>query len=285
MPELPEVEMVRRSLLPHIVGKTIAAVEPLHAKPIATTPEIIDVLPSHTITNIDRRGKLLIIETDDENINVAVHLKMTGQLLFTEANYMSGGGHTLTKTDLQLPHKHTRLDVIFTDSSHLYFNDLRLFGYVRLLDQEQVIAAKAKFGIEPGLDNFTLDAFEKIFKGRKTNLKALLLNQSLIAGLGNIYVDEACFYAKVRPTKNVQTLTKKQKKELFAGSAKVIEDSINNGGTTFYSFQDGNGKEGNYIDQLNVFSKEGTPCPRCGTTIKKIQFAGRGTHYCPNCQK
>lgn len=285
MPELPEVEMVRRSLLPHIVGKTVQTVAALHPKPIALTPEIVSVLPTHTITNVKRRAKLVIITTDNSNINVVVHLKMTGQLLFLKAGNMSGGGHTLTKTDLQLPHRHTRVTITFTDGSHLYFNDMRLFGYVRLLSATQLQAATAEYGIEPGLDNFTLEAFLQIFTGKKTNLKALLLNQSLIAGLGNIYVDEACFYAKVRPTKKVQTLTKKQKQELFEGCKKVIQDAINNGGTTFYSFKDGNGTAGNYIDQLKVFSKEGTPCARCGTKIKKIKHAGRGTHFCPSCQK
>lgn len=284
MPELPEVEVVRLTLEPHIVGKTVQHLEALHPKPVSYTPEILDALTGRTIASINRRGKLLYISFTEPNMHVAIHLKMTGQLIYQDAAQMEGGGHTLSKTDHQLPHRHTRVQLNFTNGSSLFFNDLRLFGYWKLVNDVQLAAILNTYGIEPGMDNFTKDAFFAALKGRKTNIKALLLNQKLISGLGNIYVDEACFYAKVKPTRRVNSLKKSEKELLYEGSKHVILDSIKHGGTTFYSFADGEGKAGNYLTQLHVFAKEGTPCSRCDTEIKKIKHAGRGTHFCPGCQ-
>lgn len=293
MPELPEVEVVRQTLEPCIVGKTIKKIKALHPKPIQATPEIVTILPGKTVATIKRRGKLLYLSFKEPDVFVAIHLKMTGQLIFeakpkkglpAEASAKVGGGHTLSKTDHSLPHAHTRLIATFTDGSQLFFNDLRLFGYWRLLNSKQLEEVLTEYGIEPGLENFTKDAFLHALKNKKTNIKALLLNQKLISGLGNIYVDEACFYAKIKPTRSVNSLKKAEKELLFEGCKHVILDSIKHGGTTFYSFVHSDGKAGTYLDKLNVFAKQGTPCPRCGANITKIKHAGRGTHFCPNCQ-
>jgi formamidopyrimidine-DNA glycosylase len=285
MPELPEVEMVRRTLESCIVGKTIANVQVLHQKPISHSPSLPFELPGKTIQAVHRRGKLLYIALDDPNCFVAIHLKMTGQLIYQDALTMHGGGHTLTKTDHKLPHKHTRLWLEFTDQSRVFFNDLRLFGYLKILSKTDLEAVLKTYGIEPGMENFTEANFLTALANKTTTIKAALLNQSLISGLGNIYVDEACFYAKVLPNRRIDTLKKAEKLLLFKGCEHVILDSIAHGGTTFYSFVHTDGSKGSYLDKLHVFSRQGKPCYRCETIIKKIKHAGRGTHFCPGCQK
>ena len=285
MPELPEVETVRRSLLPFVVGKKITSIEILHEKTTREDPQINRKLKGKTISDISRRGKLIVFHLDDVDLHLLCHLKMTGQLLYADGSAKAGGGHTLSKHDLNLPNRHTRTAIHFTDGSTLYYNDLRLFGYLKTVKSPELEAILASYGIEPGMDNFTEEAFMQALKKRKTNIKALLLNQSVISGLGNIYVDEACFYAGVRPTRNVQRLTKKEKQLLYEGSKKIIQHAVDAGGTTFYSFTSSDGERGNYFDELHVFSKEGQGCTRCKGTIKKIKHAGRGTHFCPECQK
>jgi formamidopyrimidine-DNA glycosylase len=301
VPELPEVENVRRSLLPHVRGKTIARVTVRHPKIIRLDPQLPRRLKGKKIAGIDRVGKLLIFRFAADDRVLLIHLKMTGQLIFAggkkaggraEAGLpdearkaKAGGGHSLTEIDLQLPHDRTRIIVEFTDDSALYFNDLRLFATMRTASAEELSIIVSTYGIEPMQRNFTREAFENIFRNRNTNVKALLLNQTLIAGLGNIYVDEVCHYAGVRPSRNARRLTLAEKRKLFDGCRKIIGDAIDAGGTTFHSFLHGDGREGGYLPRLRVFGRQGQPCPRCKTVIRKTKVAGRGTHFCPGCQK
>ena len=198
---------------------------------------------------------------------------------------MVGGGHTLTPHQIKLPHKHTHLIFDFEDKSRLFFNDVRKFGYIKKIPAKNLPEIYAQYGIEPLTKNYTQEAFSKIFKNRKTTLKALLLNQKNIAGLGNIYVDEACFRSGIRPDRLVKTLTKTEIKKLFENCALVLDLSIKAGGTTFYNFTHSDGKSGNYFQKLQVFARAGKPCRQCGSSIQKIKIAGRGTHLCPQCQK
>lgn len=287
MPELPEVETVRLQLLHKVVGKRIKRVEVFHQKTVAYDTTFTARLAGQTIEHIDRVGKLLIMSfTDAPDLFLLAHLKMTGQFLFRDKAGILGGGHSLTAADTrELPGKHTRVAFFFTDGSALFFNDMRLFGYTKLATADEVMAARAKFGPEPIHDDFDLEAFALGLRRRKTPVKAALLDQSFIAGLGNIYVDEALFRAAVRPTRRADRVTKKEAYEIATHGGAVMRHSIAVGGTTFQHFVDTGGENGNYTDYLQVFGKQNTPCPMCGTLIRKIRVAGRGTHYCPTCQK
>jgi len=285
MPEMPEVEVVRRQLEAHILNREIESVELLHPKITRKNPEFKEALVGDQFKAVSRIGKLLTFEFKDYHGFMLAHLKMTGQFIFVDENQKFGGGHSLTESDFELPHKHTRVIFHFKDGSNLYFNDMRLFGYLQLVAPDEKESIWNGYGIEPGRPNYTWENFEPLFNKRKTTLKALLLNQKVISGLGNIYVDEACFRSGVLPFREVPTLTQLEKKELFKHGSEVMMESIKRGGTTFYSFLTADGKKGNFSDELEVFDRAGQPCYKCGNIISKIKHAGRGTHFCSTCQK
>ena len=287
MPELPEVETVRLQLRHKVVGKKIESVEVFHSKSVNHDDAIEDTLRGKTIADIDRIGKLMIFSfVGESDVFLLAHLKMTGQFFYTDASgEIAGGGHTMSAYDMDLPMKHTRVGFHFTERTSLYFNDMRLFGYTKIATAAEVAIARAKFGPEPIHDGFDTDWFASKLKKRRTPIKAALLDQSFIAGLGNIYVDEALWRAKVRPTRSADKVTKKEAQALAKAAGDVMNESIAVGGTTFQHFKDTGGENGNFTDYLKVFGQQGTKCPRCGETIKKIRCAGRGTHYCPGCQK
>tara|TARA_B100002051_G_C16745407_1_gene647276 strand:- start:10952 stop:11821 length:870 start_codon:yes stop_codon:yes gene_type:complete len=289
MPELPEVETVRNQLRQKVNGKKISSVEVFHSKSVNHDIDIEEKLLNKKIADIDRIGKLMIFSFEKEtDLFLLAHLKMTGQFFFVDpTGDVDGGGHSMTAADTDLPMKHTRVGFHFSDHSSLYFNDMRLFGYVKIANAEEVRIARSKFGPEPITKNFDAEWFYKKLKTRKTPIKAALLDQSFVAGLGNIYVDEALWRAKVRPTRRADKLTKKEALALASASGDVMNESIAVGGTTFQHFKDTGGENGNFTDYLKVFGQQGKSCPRkdCNGTIKKIRCAGRGTHYCPACQK
>lgn len=287
MPELPEVETVRLQLLHRLKGRTVAAVTVHHHKSVDHNADFSTLVTGKVIDHIDRIGKLMIFNfADTPDFFLLAHLKMTGQFLFLDpAGNVGGGGHSLSPTDTHLPNRHTRISFMLDNGMQLFFNDMRLFGYVKIADTAEVEAARRKFGPEPITENFDVDYFIKGLKRRKTPIKAALLDQSFVAGLGNIYVDEALFAAKVRPTRRADKVTKAEAIALAKAAGEIMNNSIRVGGTTFQHFVDTGGDNGNYTDYLQVFGKQGTPCPRCGSTIKKIRCAGRGTHFCPGCQR
>lgn len=284
MPELPEVETVRRQLRRYILQKPIKKVRAEVSKIIGNEEAFIRQLPGVSFTDIQRTGKLLIFRTNKPNTNVLCHLKMTGQLIFVDQEPKAGGGHSLTSVDLELPHKHTHIDIIFKDGSHLYFSDMRKFGYMKLASDDEVLREQKKFGIEPIAPDFRYEDVASLFAKRTTTVKALLLNQKLVAGLGNIYVDEVCFKSGVRPDRIASTLTSDEIKKIFKFSREVLQHAVEVGGTTFYSFRRADGKKGGYQNYLQVFQRDGQPCHTCGTTIIKTKVTGRGTHICPKCQ-
>ncbi len=287
MPELPEVETVRLQLRRGVVGKTIKAVEVFHNKTVAHDEAIEDKLVGKTVADIDRIGKLMIFSfVGVDDVFLLAHLKMTGQFFVVTPMGIDGGGHSMTPADTRdLPGRHTRVAYYFTDDTVLYFNDMRLFGYTKLASKAEVLKARSGFGpelIDPLFDD---GWFVERIRKRQTPVKAALLDQSFVSGLGNIYVDEALWRVGVRPTRRANKLTKKEAAALRAAARDVMLESIAVGGTTFQHFVDTGGQNGNFTDYLKVFGKQGTACVRCGTTIVKIRCAGRGTHYCPGCQK
>lgn len=286
MPELPEVEVVRSQLSKNILGKKIVSVEAEVSKLVGNNPKFAKDLVGCSIEEIERKGKLLIFMTNKLDLYILGHLRMTGQLIYRGKNRdLSGGGHTLSAGDLELPHKHTHVTISFEDGSRLYFNDMRKFGFLRLATEEEVLLEKSKYGVEPISSKYTMALFKSLFKDQTTTIKAFLLNQKNIAGLGNIYVDEVCFMSKVRPDRKVKTLKEKEKESIFHASRKVLEESIKAGGTTFNNFRNAKGELGRFLEFLQVFKREGLPCFSCGKMILKTKVAGRGTHYCPGCQK
>jgi formamidopyrimidine-DNA glycosylase len=287
MPELPEVETVRLQLLHKILGRRLKQVQVFKPKSVANNEQFAEILKGKSFSHIDRIGKLLIFHfAKEDDLFLLAHLKMTGQFFFLDKDGVSGGGHSQSLADIrELPGKHTRIAFYFTDGSSLYFNDMRMFGYMKIATTQEVQQAKARFGQEPIADDFDTELFATTLKRRKTPIKAALLDQTFIAGLGNIYVDEALFAAAVRPTRRADKVTKKEAYAIAQASGTVMKKAIAVGGTTFQHFADTDGERGNYSDYLQVFGKQNTPCPKCQSLIKKIRVAGRGTHYCPTCQK
>ena len=287
MPELPEVETVRLQLKYKVIGKTIKSIEVFHPKTVAHDDAIEATLKNKTILDIDRVGKLLIFSFKKQpDIFLLAHLKMTGQFFYVgEKGDVVGGGHSMTAADCDLPGKHTRVAFHFTDNTTLYFNDMRLFGYTKLATKTEVDAARARFGQEPIDTTFDLAAFTAGLQKRKAPIKAVLLDQSFVAGLGNIYVDEALWRAKVHPTRLGSAVNTKEARMIAKAAREVLTESIAVGGTTFQHFVDAEGNPGNFTNHLQVFGKQKTPCTRCKTIIQKTRVAGRGTHFCPKCQK
>jgi len=363
MPELPEVETVRRDLEKVLVGKKITAVEVLDKKIVGNKPAVfVLATKGKKIVGVERRGKLLAFKLSSGEFLLA-HMKMTGQLIYAQlssprkrgfsrsaggsgfvpvktgiksgmtstiaggparpaSTAVVAGGHQVGKNDLTVPNKFTRVIFAFSPPARggeaegvgaggtLYFNDLRRFGYLKIVSKEEKETIfKNNFGIEPLTPDFKLPAFTKIFQNRKTNLKAILMNQKLISGLGNIYVDEACFGAGLLPWRSAKSLKPPEIKKLFSCIQKVIAVAIKNRGTTFKDFRDGAGGRGAHYNFLNVYGRKGLPCKRCNrgitptlrsglttgrarksslahlVVVKKIKHAGRGTHFCEKCQK
>lgn len=287
MPELPEVETVRRGLFGLIIGRKVKAVEHMAPKsfPNAAT-DVKQFLIGAQITNVRRRAKVLLIDLST-NYTLVIHLKMTGQMVF-RGEAVFGAGHPNDSLVGELPDRSTRVMVTFTDGSHLYFNDQRKFGWVRLLPTLEVpnIDFMKKVGPEPLEDDFTVEAFATRFTRRgKTSIKAALLDQTVVAGVGNIYADESLWGAKVHPLRLVNTLMPAEFQALYTELRAVMNLAIEKGGSTDKNYVNAEGKRGSYMDFARVFRREGKPCPRCGTVIVKFKAAGRGTHICPQCQK
>jgi formamidopyrimidine-DNA glycosylase len=288
MPELPEVETVRLQLLAKVVGKTITKVDVYNAKTTGTNPKFKKLLIGKKIVTIERIGKLLIfVFAAQPKLFLLGHLKMTGQFFFVDKNgKVKGGGHSLTAGDTKtFPGRHTRTAFHFSDGTALYFNDMRKFGYTKLVNETELAQIKLGYGPEPIDLAFDKVWFADTVRARKRSIKAVLLDQKFVAGLGNIYVDEALWHAKIRPDRLANTLTKKEALLLAHTAGEVMREAIKVGGTTFRDFAHTDGKEGNFSDYLEVFARIGEKCRRCKKVIKKSRVAGRGTHFCSGCQK
>lgn len=287
MPELPEVETVRRGLHELIIGRVIRRVE--HDNPKSFPNAQADVkkfLIGAKIIDVRRRAKVLMIDMSS-GYSLVIHLKMTGQLVF-RGEAVFGAGHPSDSLIGQLPDRSTRVTFEFSDGSHLYFNDQRKFGWVKLMPTLEIpnIDFMQKVGPEPLEADFTPEQFAERFKRRaKTSIKAALLDQTVIAGVGNIYADEALWGAQIHPQRLVGSLTSSEFKQLYAELRTVMNLAIEKGGSTDKNYVNARGKRGSYLNFARVFRREGLACPRCGTPIIKFKHAGRGTHICPHCQK
>ena len=287
MPELPEVETVARGLRRLIVGKNIVKVSHDNAKSSPNSlVEVNNFMVGANIGGVRRRAKVIIIDLDD-SWSLVAHLKMTGQMVYRgEENW--GAGHPNDDFLAELPVRATRVQIEFSDGSKLFFNDQRKFGWMKLLPTAEIknMPFFVKVGPEPLEDSFTLENFIDRFKRKKRSaIKAALLDQSVIAGVGNIYADESLWRAQIHPETRVESLDSSEFKRLYEAVRYVMNLSIEKGGSTARNYVNADGGKGNYLDYANVFRKEGSLCARCGSEIIKTRVAGRGTHICPVCQK
>lgn len=269
MPELPEVETIARGLRPDVVGRMVVAVRCYWARHIFT-PELAELqmrLPGKRVTAVGRRGKYLVFDLDGPD-TLIMHLKMSGQLAVTDPD--------------EPLHAHVRTVFELDDSRELRFTDQRKFGKVYLVsDPDQVLG---KLGPEPLTDAFSVDGFTQQLRKRKRAMKPLLLDQSFVAGVGNIYADEALHQAGIHPLRPADTLTAKEIQKLHAAIRSVLVTGIEKQGATISLYRQPSGQSGSMQDEFTVYGRTGEPCLRCGQPIERAVVAARGTHYCPMCQ-
>ena len=287
MPELPEVETVRRGLSELIIGKVVASESHDTEKGFPNAADDVrQFLIGATITAVRRRAKVLMIDLST-HYSLIIHLKMTGQLVFVGETRF-GAGHPNDSLVNDLPDKSTRVTLEFQDGTKLFFNDQRKFGWMRLMPTIEIpnIDFMQKVGPEPLDKDFTAKEFTQRFERRgRTTIKAALLDQSVVAGVGNIYADESLWGAKIHPQRLVNTVTEQEFETLFHELREVMNLAVEKGGSSNHTYVNAEGKKGSYMDFARAFRREGLPCPRCGTIIEKLRVAGRGTHICPFCQQ
>ncbi len=288
MPELPEVETVKRGLKRLIVGRVVKSVENRDS-PKSFPNSSIDVenfLLGARITDVRRRAKVLMIDFDT-NYTLVVHLKMTGQLVYI-GNERWGGGHPNDSFINSLPDRFTREIIVFDDNSCLYFNDMRKFGWMKLIPTAEVENMEfiKKIGPEPFDETFTADDFIKRIRRRNnTTMKSAILDQTTIAGVGNIYADESLWMTSIHPATRVRDVSDEEIAKLLQNIKNVMKTSIEKGGSTDRNYVDAEGNKGSYLKFAKVFRREGQKCFRHEDNfIEKIRVAGRGTHICSVCQ-
>lgn len=288
MPELPEVETVRRGLSTLLVGHIVESVSSDTPKSFPNaSADVSQFLVGARVTDIRRRAKVLMIDLDT-NYSLVIHLKMTGQIVYRGAAVF-GAGHPNDSLIGELPDRSTRVIFELNKGAKLFFNDQRKFGWVRLIPTIEIpnIDFMKKVGPEPLEDSFTPELFvERLRRRKNTTIKAAILDQTVLAGIGNIYADEGLWGAKIHPAIRVRDVPENKLKKLFTELRLVLELSIEKGGSTDRNYVNAEGKKGSYISFARVFRKEGTPCQRHpDTLIQKIKVAGRGTHICSKCQQ
>ncbi|HSX31276.1 MAG TPA: bifunctional DNA-formamidopyrimidine glycosylase/DNA-(apurinic or apyrimidinic site) lyase [Candidatus Saccharimonadales bacterium] len=288
MPELPEVETVRIGLSQYLPKRVFAATLNDNARSFPNPPADVDAFViGASVTAVRRRAKVLIIDLSSA-YSLVIHLKMTGQLVFVSDTARFGAGHPNDSLVGQLPDKSTRVEFTFTDGSKLFFNDQRKFGWVRLLPTAEVpnIDFMKKVGPEPLEADFTAKQFvERLQRRKNTSIKAALLDQTVIAGVGNIYADESLWGAKIHPATRVANVSVQKLHTLFTELRTVLNLAIEKGGSSDKNYVNAEGKRGSYLSFARVFRREGQTCPRCGSNIVKLRVAGRGTHICPKEQR
>lgn len=272
MPELPEVETVRRGLEKLILGKKISNIDIRYSKMIKTDlDEFKRELPGQVFQSMGRRGKYLIFYLSDKVL--ISHLRMEGKYFYYPD---------------QVPErKHAHLFIQFEDGGSLVYEDVRKFGTMELLAPELLEAyfLSKKLGPEPTEQDFDLPTFQQALQKSKKPIKSHLLDQTLVAGLGNIYVDEVLWRAKIHPSRLSNSLTAQEARKVHDETIKVLGQAVEKGGSTIRTYTNAFGEDGTMQEFHQVYDKAGQACSRCGTIIEKIQLGGRGTHFCPNCQR
>jgi formamidopyrimidine-DNA glycosylase len=280
VPELPEVETIRRVLQDVLPGHGV--IDAYCSKPKmlrGQDPRVFESgLEGRRCESVDRRGKFLLIRLDLKTL--LVHLGMTGQIFACSDD----GGACVPKPRPGLPDKHTHLQIKLTQGMRLYFRDVRMFGRYALIDREEELSLFRRLGPEPLGGGFTSrDFFERVHK-RHTTIKAVLLDQRAVAGVGNIYADESLFRAGIRPETRAGDLTREQARRLHRSLRRVLREAVYSGGTTLSDYLDPRDRRGTFQWKLHVYGRQGEKCFRCGEPIQRSVVAQRGTHFCPSCQ-
>ena len=273
MPELPEVETIRRGLEKYLVGKKIIDIEILDKKLLPGQPFH---LAGGKVAAVRRFGKGLVIDLGS-GYSIAAHIKMTGQFIYQDKKI---------KNNLKLPSKYTRLIFKLDNNAHLFFNDVRKFGWIKILKTSEIkkLSFFKELGPEPFKD-FTLKYFQTVLKKSDTPVKSLLMDQKKIGGVGNIYANDALNLARIDPRKKSSTLKDAEINKLFDAVHAVLKNGLKYGGATENNFVNVLGQSGTYQNHFLAYGRDGEKCYNCGNIIKKIRLAGRGTYFCSNCQK
>lgn len=271
MPELPEVETIKRQLNLLTAGKKIKEAEVLLPKIIkAPLAEFKKTVEGATIKELDRRAKVLIIKLSN-GWSMLVHLKLSGQLIFDGQKF-----------------KHTRVVFQFSDGHCLIFNDMRQFGYIKLVSTDELddFFRKEEFGPEPFDKNFTLPRFVAILDKRpQTKIKQFLMDQTNIAGVGNIYADEILFASRVNPLRQIKDLKPSEIRAVYKNIKKILSEAVKAKGTSADLYLDAYGRQGDFLPKLKVYGRQSQKCVKCKGEIKRIKIGGRSAHFCPRCQK
>ncbi len=282
MPELPEVETVRRGLQKKVRDKEIkeAIIKVSKIIQIPSAEEFIARVKGKKIREVDRRGKYIIIHLDSKD-KLIIHLGMTGILIYP---------YEETKIiDQEINPKHNHLIFIFTDGTQLVFNDVRKFGKIYLVsDLKEIEKNISKLGIDPLDEGFTEEFFRQILNKKKNSkIKSFLMKQEFITGLGNIYANEVLYRANIHPLRTISSLNSEEIKKIYGEIKSVLMEAIECGGSTVAdeAFRDVNGKKGKFSQKLQVYAREGEPCIKCGRPIEIIRIEGRSSFICPQCQR
>lgn len=282
MPELPEVETITRQLNKVLTDRVIAEIKVLREKSFRG---IEKEFRNRKIERVERKAKMIIIEFANWDRILMIHLKMTGQLIFVDGDKRISGGHPSADWIKDLPSKYTRVIIDFLDGTKLYFNDLRVFGWVREMANDDYEKLIKKLPPDVVDENFTLEYFQTILTKGGRPIKLVLTDQEKMGGIGNIYANDALFYARIDPRRKAKELTEKEVEVLYKSVKKVIEMGIRYGGASVDKYVDSFGQGGKYQEHFQVYKKEGEKCSRGDGIIKRLKMGGRGTFYCPGCQK
>jgi len=288
MPELPEVEVVKQSLNEKIYDLTIKNIE-IHNKFLrySIQEKLMKKMIKSKVLSVSRRSKYILINLNN-NHTILIHLGMTGKIIIVDAykkKYATSFYYNLENNKIA----HNHLSIKFNKNISLIYNDVRKFGFIKIYKKEELRFSQhlTKLGVEPLSNNFNLNYFYEKIKKRRTFLKDLLMDQTFISGLGNIYVNEVIFKSKLNPRKRAHNISSKEILALISNIKKVLKKAIIEGGSSIKDFNDTEGKKGNFQQFFNVYGRQGKPCTRrnCIGIIKKIRISNRSTFYCQKCQK
>jgi formamidopyrimidine-DNA glycosylase len=288
MPELPEVETVCRQLEPELEGHRIERLDVLDARWSRPVPpaQLAEAASGRTIEGLGRRGKYLLLALDGGR-TLVMHLRMTGNLILREGEEMldPSEGRRLYENERSTEERHLRARFVLDDGREVWFTDPRRFGEAFLIDDVDLEARFAgRVGVEPLSPEFTPEALAAMASGRTAPLKSFLLDQSGVAGVGNIYADEALFRARLHPLSPAGSMKPEHTEALRDAVVAALEAGIDHGGSSIDDYRDGRGERGSMQDEFLVHTRAGEPCPSCGTEIVRIVVSGRSTYFCPSCQ-
>jgi formamidopyrimidine-DNA glycosylase len=287
MPELPEVETVVRQLEPEVEGHRIESLEVLDSRWSRPVPpeRLGEAVSGSTIRGLGRRGKYILMELDGDR-TLVMHLRMTGNLVLKEGEQTldPSEGRRLYESERSTEERHLRARFGLDDGRELWFTDPRRFGEAFLVDDADLERRFERLGVEPLSPAFTPAALEAMAAGRKAPLKSFLLDQSGVAGVGNIYADEALFRARLHPLSPAGSMKPEHLEALRDAVVAALEAGIDNGGSSIDDYRDARGEKGTMQDQFLVHTREGEPCPECAAEIVRIVVGGRSTYFCPSCQ-